>query len=330
MLASRYLRLCVVLVSLGLVTSSICGDEPTTKPTEKPTVDANTEKGPLFVAVGYALRRLTSSDGIHWQHEQAVPEHADDKAFLLRGVTYGKRRIVAVGGSRISRILVSESFGREWQDVSIEQNFVSDVAFGNDQFVAVGYQRSLRSSDGYKWLAPVRLGEVSWRRIEFGNGRFVAIGASGPSNAGIGWCGATEDGVQWTQTKVSDEHVPHAIAFGNGRFVIAGNHGLRQSSRDGQTWEHRTLGAADETLLDLIWTGSEFIATGNRGAYASADGETWQRRELRSPSRLVFGAGRYVGCSAGRFSHSTDGIRWTPVDTQHKLSITKIIYIPER
>src|SRR5687768_15238780 len=66
---------------------------------------------PMFVAVGYALRRMTSRDGLTWLDEQAAPEHGQDKEFLLRGVGYGQGKIVAVGGSRTSRILVSDDHG---------------------------------------------------------------------------------------------------------------------------------------------------------------------------------------------------------------------------
>ncbi len=288
----------------------------------------SSETGPMFVAVGYALRRLTSPDGLTWHHEQAAPEHDQEKNFLLRGVAYGQGRIVAVGGSRTSRILVSESRGREWKDVSVEHNFLGDVAHGNGRFVAVGYQRAITSTDGYSWAKPTRLGEVSWRRIAFGNGLFVAIGASGSSNAPVGAIGVSPDGLAWQQLTIPDGLVPHAIEFGRDRFVLVGAHGLRQSSRDGVHWEPIVRGEQHETLLDLIWTGSEFIATGGRLAYSSPDGVTWSRREFRSPSRTAFGAGRFVGCSAGVFSQSTDGLRWTTVPTEHKLSITKIIFVP--
>ena len=283
---------------------------------------------PMFVAVGYALRRMTSRDGLVWSNEQASPEHGQDKNYLLRGVAYGQGKIVAVGGSRTSRILVSENYGRDWRDVSIEENFLSDVAFGNGRFVAAGYRGALHSADGITWSKPTAVGGVSWRRVEFAAGKFVAIGTPGPAGSAPGWRATSVDGVRWDPQPLADEGVPHALAYGGGRFVVVGDDGLCETSDDGIRWQRRALPEGAESLTDLIWTGREFLASDGRAAFRSADGAVWTKFDARMPSRSCLGGGRFVGCSAGRLSTSTDARAWTPVDTAHRLQITKIIHVP--
>src|SRR5262245_51668929 len=208
---------------------------------------------PRFVAVGYGLRRLVSDDGMTWSHDTAEADEATwkDKNFLLRGVTFGKGLIVAVGGSTTSRILVTPD-GKEWKDHSVQHNFLGDVAFGNDRFVAVGYQRALTSKNGTEWGEPVALRDASWRRIEFGNDRFVATGLPSSTDPDSGCVVTSADGAKWTSKVVPEKTIPHDLAFGNGRFVIVGSHGLRESSRDGTTWEGRTLGEKDELLQSVV------------------------------------------------------------------------------
>lgn len=310
----------------------IAGDSSTAESEKKVDSASASPAKPVersyFVAVGYGLRRLISTDGITWENDIEETEEAKtrDKDFLLRGVTGGKGMIVAVGGSKTSRILVSTD-GKTWSEHSVMQNWLGDVAFGNDLFVAIGYQRAIFSRDGKEWSKPVTLRDASWRRIQFGNGRFVALGADGSSDSADGYVTTTTDAVKWNTTKLADKKIPHDIAFGNGRFVIVGSHGLRETSKDGTTWEHRTLGDKDEALSNIVWTGSEFLAAGNKGAYTSADGIEWARGKQKMPSRYCFGNGVFVGCSTGRFTYSKDGKEWKPAKTEGKLQITKIIHI---
>jgi hypothetical protein len=317
-LLTRRTALCSALGGAAALhlAAPLSGAEP-----EKPTA-------PRFVAVGYGLRRLVSDDGMTWRNDTAEADEAKwkDKNFLLRGVTFGKGVIVAVGGSSTSRILVSAD-GKEWKDHSVQHNFLGDVAFGNELFVAVGYQRALVSKSGTEWGTPIALRDASWRRIEFGNGRFVATGLPSSTDPESGCVATTTDGAKWTSKIVPDKAVPHDIAFGNGRFVIVGSRGLRESSRDGTTWENRTLGEKGELLQSVIWTGKEFLAAGNRGAYASADGLKWEKSAVRLPSRSCFGGGVFVGCSAGRFTYSADGKAWKHAKADGTLQITKIIPI---
>jgi hypothetical protein len=119
------------------------------------------------------------------------------------------------------------------------------------------------------------------------------------------------------------------VAFGGGRFVVVGSGGLRESSTDGVTWEHRSLGKPAEELRNVIWTGEQFVAIGPRVSYASPDGVVWKPWSPRVPSRIAYHDGVFVGCSSGVFSYSTDdGRSWTSVPLASKAQILDIDSAP--
>jgi photosystem II stability/assembly factor-like uncharacterized protein len=325
---SRIAVLLTIVSELVVRATVASAAEPQAGPASAASAAQAAAGPPMFVAVGYALRRMTSRDGLTWLDEQAAPEHGQDKNYLLRGVAYGQGKIVAVGGSRTSRILVSDDHGRTWRDVSLQENFLSDVAFGNGRFVAVGYRGALHSADGVAWSKPTAVGGVSWRRVEFAAGKFVAIGAPGRAGTPPGWRATSVDGEGWDPQPLADDGVPHALAYGGGRFVVVGENGLCETSDDGIEWQRRALPEGAGSLTDLVWTGREFLASDGRATFRSADGAEWTKFDARMPSRSCFGGGRFVGCSAGRFSTSSDARTWTPVDTAHRQQVTKIIYVP--
>jgi hypothetical protein len=289
------------------------------------TKESDAVVGPRFVAVGYRLRRVVSTDGKTWRYDQQVevPAGGNEKAVLLRGVTHGKGLIVAVG----SHILTTRD-GARWEEIRPERQWLGGVAYGNGLFVAVGYRRSLHSRNGRDWSAPVRNQTVSGRRIAFGGGRFVSVGWMTEQAGQVGYSTTTTDAMQWTNSKTAGGLLPRDVAFGAGRFVVVGTSGLRESSVDGVTWEHRTVGEASRELRNVIWTGEEFIAVGPRVSYASRDGVTWRTWSPRVPSRIAYGAGVFVGCSTGKFSFSRDGRTWTPSPTGSDAQILDIDFIP--
>jgi hypothetical protein len=313
----------VAITALSLIAAPaaapLCADE-------QAAVGEDAARGPMFVAVGYNLRRSASADGKEWRDiEVEVPEGANEKAYLLRGVTHGDGTLVAVG----SHIFTSRD-GREWREIQAAGNWLGGVAYGNEMFVAVGYHRSLRSRDGSQWSAPVRNDTVSGRRIAFGGGRFVAVGWMTEEGREVGYTTTTTDALDWANVKVAGGLVARDVAFGAGRFVIVGTCGLRESSADGALWEHRSLGEPLEELRGVLWTGSEFIAYGPRTSYTSPDGVSWKPWRSRVPSRLCSGDGVLVGCSAGQFSSSPDGRAWTPAKSDAKSQILDIVYVPKQ
>jgi len=148
---------------------------------------------PVFVAVGYAGRRVRSTDlGLTWTDEEFLdPAKAGgDDVYLLRAVTYAKGVFVAVGW----KIMTSKD-GRKgtWTEHTIPgQQWLGGVQFGNDRFVATGgYGYSARSSDGLSWSAAGDLNTQASRSLAFGDGKFTSA-----TDQGNWW--TSSDGAQWT------------------------------------------------------------------------------------------------------------------------------------
>jgi len=284
-----------------------------------------------WVAVGYGGRRLVSTDGKTWEQTAQWVENGGDDDNLLRGLTYGNGKFVAVGGSKTAPIVSSED-GRTWKEQRLTGGWLGDVAYGNGTFVTVGGGgRRLRSQDGMTWIDEGRTKELQpgfprhYRQIVFGNGTFVAVGDKGRRTL-------TKDGITWTHDAPPNDQLDRQhIAFGGGRFVIVGPNGYRTSSVDGQTWEAEQS-AGEEPLQSVLWTGDRFWALGRRIAFSSPDGKKWERHEAKNiPGRVAQGGSRFVGFSwkCNRFT-SHDLLTWERTGSDDGNAITSIYYLPKR
>jgi hypothetical protein len=150
-------------------------------------VDSGPATGGVFVAVGYAGRRVRSRDlGVTWEDDQTLGGGGDDE-YLLRGVTHGRGVFVAVGW----KILTSPD-GKAWTERSNpSRQWLGGVGYGNDRFAAVGgYGYSATSADGIAWIRASSRGTEAARSLAVGGGKF--IGATDPGN----WWSST-DGQAW-------------------------------------------------------------------------------------------------------------------------------------
>ena len=243
--------------------------------------------GPLWVAVGYGGRRMSSRDGLIWEHDLRWSDESRDDDNVLFDVAYGQPgkgsngRFVAVGGgAKTGHILWTED-GANWTELPSVKGRVATIAFGRDRFVAAHDGELLCSLDGEKFSAGQKLdwkGSVHARKSAFGDGEgggmFVVIGDVDLFEEGrrVSWRGATADGAAFAR---AEHHTSEArdIAFGAGHFVIVGPAGLIESSHDGLTWTRHDTDP-NEDFQNVAWTGSRFIAQGKQ-AWASTDGLSW-------------------------------------------------------
>lgn len=273
----------------------------------------------VYVAVGYGGRRMSSTDGVTWTHlEEWAPKGGDDSNNLI-SAAYGKGKFVVVGGGGWTRetqaghVLVSKN-GAEWREAKKLPNRVSPIMFGGGRFVAGGPDKQLFwSEDGETWTPGAKIDYPGWafwfRQGAYGNGRFVLTGNSSP-NQKEHWCAVSKDGATVESFK-TDLPPVRAIAFGAGRFVLVGPEGLRMSSRDGLAWEHRE-NAPGDALDAVVWSGTQFLASGGGKGYTSPDGITWTRLEQRIPCTPLWADARgYIGTSwPGQMWSSPDGLTW--------------------
>lgn len=115
------------------------------------------------------------------------------------------------------------------------------------------------------------------RAINIGDKLFVAVGDGGIIQS----FALTDTGGAWTSlTTAGITSFPaNSIAWNektdsNSRYVAVGS-GITWTSQDGVTWTQNPQTTSTMNMLQVMWSGSYFVAVGN-GLWVSADGVTWQ------------------------------------------------------
>ncbi len=289
----------------------------------------------VFVGVGYGGRRIVSTDGKAWTIAAEWAEKGGDDSDNLLSVVFAQGKFVAVGGGTPKRdkavgghVLVSKD-GRDWKEVHTAKFRVHPVLYGNGRFVAGGPSRNfLFSSDGEAWKDGAKLTEnkaTHFRHGAFGNGVFVFVGNAG-GNSPTTWVAVSKDGEKLDHIAI-DLPVVRDLTFANGRFVAVGPEGLRITSADGVKWEHTVKQDAAE-LNSIVWTGTQFLASGGKVPFWSKDGENWLPAKKAVPCQVMcVEKGVFVGTSwPGQMWHSADGLDWKKSDPTTPNGINKIVY----
>jgi hypothetical protein len=295
---------------------------------------------PLFVAVGYGGRRMSSADGKTWTDatdlldDGGKPAPDGDNGYLLRGVCSGQGKIIAVGGigdpGPADGLIMQSKNGRDWTRVKTKDPINGfDCEYGNGVFTVGGAY----SSDGESWtLLPDGEGPPV-NTLAFGAGVFVAADdrADGRSIS------YSTDGKKWTDAKVNgtSQKFNH-VAFGGGRFVaILGenqdNGGLAEST-DGKTWTSKRLeevwGSTFRGGL-VVHQGDTWFVYGDAGILRRKDGANDWTKQNDTPDAYVIAANKNVFVSADRWS--TDGVTFTDATFKggseaRRFGISKIIW----
>ena len=201
-------------------------------------------------------------------------------------------------------------------DVEHVGNLV-DIDFGNGQFLAVGDDSTiLTSNDGSSWSvrAVGHQGDsFNLFGTTFGAGRHVVVGGSQTILV-------SSDGIVWDERERADNSILWKVCYGDSLFVAVGNGGTVTTSPDGLTWTDRPT-TTDANLVGVTYGNGLFVAVGggangNEPAIiTSSDGANWDVELLgagRTPSSVAFGAGRFVIVGADGFVlTSDDGNSWT-------------------
>ena len=127
---------------------------------------------PLWVAVGYGGRRLSSRDGQLWENDQRWSDEAKDDDNVLFNVAYGLGRFIAVGGGAKIGHLLSTTDGQQWTELPQRKGRVATIAFGQGRFIAGHDGELLYSADGEVFEQGARLdwkGSIHARRSACGD-----------------------------------------------------------------------------------------------------------------------------------------------------------------
>lgn len=240
------------------------------------------------------------------------------------------------------------------------------VTYGNNTFVAVGFDTVATSSDGTTWT----VGNVpaDLRGVAYGNSTFLTVGSAGvistspdgnswtprttpsvlaPSFLGVGYgngifvLGAVSglfgnlyistNGITGTGITSGTLASLMGIGYGNGILVAVGDMGTILTSPDGVTWTIRKSGTT-APLNSVAYGNSTFVAVGNGSGtiLSSSDGASWISRNPGATNWLysvAYGNGTFVAVgSGGLILSSPDGISWTRRSSGTTTTLTGVTF----
>ncbi len=283
-----------------------------------------------FVAVGSNEQVLTSTDGVSWTaHTVTYPA---GKKTIMQSIVYSdiKGKFVAVGtrsdtGQTYRGNILISTDGINWT-VTYSDPYYSlwDITYGNGSFVAVGGHNDsspyllATSSDGENWTKPVASPSyAALFSVEFDGNRFIAAGRTHPSTTGTAFTAISTDAVSWTDKTHSELSGSWAVASSNGTRIVATNgYGNIYTSDDlGTSWTYRTLGTTN-TLNDVAWNGSLYVAVGDAGTVQSSpNGSDWTIQDSKTTENLNkvdYLGGQFIAVGKnGTILTSHNGTTWT-------------------
>jgi hypothetical protein len=241
-----------------------------------------------FVAVGWdywnGANIYDSTNGIDWTAHTSMSGN-------VRRVIFGGGQFVAVGDGDLyysgttNRNIYTSPDGTTWTarnsgSPASDVRAISDVAYGNGRYVAMGAGYLFRSTTGSSWT---RVASSVGSPITFGNGVFLA---SAGANQMI-----STNGSSWSQVAKDVTNVFSRIIYQSPYYLALSGPALFTST-NGTNWVQRNLQAPTNTVL----TG---VAVGNGNVVAVGYTNVSGPGTLFAPVAYVSGPLVELGVSSG-------------------------------
>lgn len=153
------------------------------------------------------------------------------------------------------------------------------ITYGNGMFVALGATRSIYSYNGKDWYIGTTFTTTkTWRSVTFDGTKFVAIVADRNDTM----FAKSTDGITWTlysTTGVPTDSYRYSIHFDSGIFVLTGQKYIMRST-DGVNWSTMNSPVISESIYaDGKWVAVGYEPNINNEyiAYSSNNGNSWTK-----------------------------------------------------
>ena len=178
------------------------------------------------------------------------------------------------------------------------------VCYGNDMFVAVGFDGKCAWSTDGKTFTEGTSSNSAWFSVCYGNGMFVTI-TNGNSK-----CAWSTDGKTFTDGTIGDGYW-YNVCYGNGVFVASGSDECVWST-DGKTFTKGTIGTG--SWRSVCYGNGIFVTVSYSKSAWSTDGKTFTDGTIGTGSwyGVCYGNSMFVAVSNdGKCAWSTDGKTFT-------------------
>jgi hypothetical protein len=205
------------------------------------------------VSPSAAANSMTSSNGTTW-----TPVTIVNNAAYFFGVANGNGTFVTtVDSGSTSNIYYSRYPSISWTAATgspVSANGWHAVTYGNGTFVAVTRfavqtNQVAYSADGITWSYATAPTSSNLLGVAYGNGLFVAVGASGAIMT-------SPDGITWTARTSPTTGSLRGVAYGNGLFVAltyVASPSYCVVSQDGITWSLRSAPLANFAAFSIAY-----------------------------------------------------------------------------
>lgn len=224
--------------------------------------------GSRIAAVGPPNAVLLSPDGREWSPAK-LPALSPAFSHPSEIVWTGKALVTFRTGGHIAKSMDGEN----WSEITIDAEFMHDLAYGANLLVLVGPAGAIWTSpDAVTWtLRPSKT--VEDLHAALWTGREWLVGGN------KGTLLTSADGVSWKPLQIgSASGIHHLLMAQDKAFAFTDNHEAFFSA-DAKTWTAAT--SPGDRMRAIAWQDSLFVATGIDGAiFTSPDGLTWTDRTI--------------------------------------------------
>ncbi|WP_432666178.1 hypothetical protein R9X47_07635 [Wukongibacter baidiensis] len=273
-----------------------------------------------FLSVGNSVRE--SYNGEDWEEKWLLIWAAQSNIVDL---AYGDDRFVGVTPYGI--ILSSEK-GDTWsvdRDDYWFEHF-HNVIYGDNKFIAVGYDTIVSSNDGKTWESiDIDIDFHSPSNILFGNDTFIIVNDDGEFLI-------SDDGYNWDQESIDKAWKDLAFTlYDNDKYIVIDEDGYTYFSEDGYHWNEVDTNLDDVAddlkdgrfIGDLHYGNGKYLLNYDGDLFASDDAQDWQKSDADAEYfDIVFSDNKFIAFEQYERKNyvekvfvyaSTDGINWVNI-----------------
>ena len=221
------------------------------------------------------------------QLPQAIPYWTRQTSGVTKSLTSicfnGNQFAIVGGGGGADSLIVTltSADGVSWSSRMYQYPPVdgfNDLVWTGSAFFAANFNNTLYTSpDGVNYSVVAAYPRRGLDHVAWSGSCLVAIGDS----SGTAVIDTSTNGNIWSRVTTPLNYHVRGDLYCFGRMTMISENGTDSSrlwiSDDMRTWSSRFL---DDWIMDMGWSGSEFLALGINAAYTSADGVTWVKVTL--------------------------------------------------